>query len=86
MPKRVKKTIRKPRKDVNQGAVDLVALTTRDREDDFQVQLKAYMSELGRRGGTISGERRMTNLTGEQRRDIASKAARAMWAKRRRKA
>src|SRR3954462_5966484 len=46
-------------------------------------QLSAYMSDLGRRGGRVSGARRMKNLSDEQRRDIAAKAARAMWQKRR---
>jgi hypothetical protein len=41
--------------------------------------LKAYMSALGRRGGTISGARRMTNLTPLQRQRIARNAARVRW-------
>lgn len=46
-------------------------------------ELRAYMRALGTRGGKVSGARRMTNLTKEQRQEIASKAARAMWEKRR---
>lgn len=40
----------------------------------------AYMSALGKRGGKVSGARRMTNLSDEQREAIALKAARARWA------
>jgi len=36
---------------------------------------------LGRRGGLKSGEARMQKLTPEQRRQLASKAARTRWAK-----
>jgi hypothetical protein len=53
---------------------------------DFDAQYKAHMVKLGKRGGQVSGARRMQNLSAEQRREIASKAARAMWAKRRKAA
>lgn len=43
--------------------------------------LSAYMSALGKRGGQVSGAKRMTNLSDEQRQTIALKAARARWAK-----
>lgn len=49
---------------------------------DFSEQLSAYMSKLGRKGGQASGKRRMSNLTEQERREIASKAARARWAAR----
>lgn len=38
---------------------------------------------LGRRGGLIGGRARADSLTPEQRREIATKAARARWDKRR---
>jgi hypothetical protein len=41
----------------------------------------AYMSALGRKGGTISGARRMANLTPKQRQASARHAARARWNK-----
>lgn len=44
--------------------------------------LSAYLSEIGRKGGQVSGSRRMTNYTPEDRRRIALIAARARWAKR----
>lgn len=86
MPKQVKKPTRKRLpKDVNQHAAALVALTTEERESspviDFDALYRAHMSKLGKKGGDISGERRMS-LPVEVRRRVASTAARAMWAKR----
>jgi hypothetical protein len=54
--------------------------------DPFEVQYKARMSELGRKGGKVGGKRRMQTLTPERRTLIALKAARTRWAKRRRSA
>lgn len=90
MPKRLKKPVRPKRpKDVNQWAHQLVRESTEEPEAaqalDFAAQLKAYMSMLGQKGGKVSGKRRMQNLSDEQRQDIALKAARARWAKRRKK-
>ena len=42
---------------------------------------RAYMTALGRKGGQVSGARRMTNLSAKQRQTIARTAARARWAK-----
>lgn len=42
---------------------------------------RAYMKILGRKGGQVSGARRMTNRTPKQRQALARKAARARWAK-----
>jgi hypothetical protein len=39
------------------------------------------MTALARKGGRVSGSRRMTNLTPKQRQTIARKAAKARWAK-----
>lgn len=87
MLKRLKKA--RAVSDPNQFAKQLVALTTTDRDvpelppaPKPPKGLRDYMRKLGKRGGVVSGARRMTNLTDEQRREIASKAARAMWAKR----
>jgi hypothetical protein len=86
MPKRLKKTAR-PR-DVNQLASHLVRITTEQEapKPKISTELRAYMKALGKRGGIVSGQRRMTNLTADERHKIASKAALAMWAKRRKKA
>jgi hypothetical protein len=40
---------------------------------------RAYMAILGKKGGRVSGARRLTNLTPKQRSAIAQKAARARW-------
>ena len=39
------------------------------------------MSEMGKKGGKISGKRRMKNIPPERRREIALKAAQARWKK-----
>lgn len=44
--------------------------------------VREYMAALGRKGGKVSGAKRMDNLTDRQRREIALKAARARWKKR----
>ncbi len=86
MPKRVKK--RRASRDVNEIAFDLGRQTAALMEGPvaeqptFKAQLSAYMSKLGAKGGKVSGARRLENLTDEQRRKIASDAARARWAKR----
>jgi hypothetical protein len=88
MPKPVKKK-RNPPKDINQWARHMVEQSTAEPELEAPpaidpTALSAYMSALGRKGGKASGALRMTNLTDDQRSEIASKAARAMWAKRKR--
>ena len=82
MPKRLKKDARP--KDVNQLAHHIVRLSTEGAEDDEVAPkppkgLSAYMSALGKRGGKVSGALRMSNLSDEQRKAIALKAARARW-------
>jgi hypothetical protein len=41
------------------------------------------MSKMGRKGGKIGGKRRLETLTDQQRSEIASAAAKARWAKKR---
>jgi len=45
-------------------------------------EIHRVMSMLGKKGGQVSGSRRMENLSDEQRSRIAYKAAKARWAKR----
>jgi hypothetical protein len=47
----------------------------------FEAQFRARMAELGRKGGKVSGARRMENLSSEKRRAIAKLAARTRWTK-----
>jgi hypothetical protein len=42
---------------------------------------REYFRQEGARGGRIGGKKRASNLTPEQRRESARKAARARWAK-----
>jgi hypothetical protein len=86
MPKPVKKAAKKARPDVNEIAFDLVRRSTEESQPEapastleFKGQLSAYMSKLGQKGGRESGKRRMDNLSEQQRRDIASHAARKRW-------
>jgi len=41
--------------------------------------ISQYMAEIGRKGGRISGRNRMKNLSKNERRRIAAKAAKARW-------
>jgi general stress protein YciG len=86
MPKPVKKA-KRPSSDPNRRAHQLMqehleragAMTTEPHGDTFEDQFRARMAELGRKGGKVSGARRMKNLTDEQRQEIAARAARARW-------
>ncbi len=75
MPKRS----RMPR-DPNQLAKAVVDFATGQRKADPTPPAKDPAAvELGRRGGLIGGKARAAKLTPEERRDSASKAARARW-------
>jgi len=71
MPKR-------SRKDVNILASDIARQAT--QETDTQGKNPAAVA-LGRLGGLKGGKARARKLTPEQRKDIATKAARARWSK-----
>jgi hypothetical protein len=85
MPKPVKK--RRPSNDPKVLAFDMVRRSLEAQETptpavpDFKEQLSAYMSKLGKKGGKASGAKRM-EMPADERRAIASKAARARWRKR----
>lgn len=88
MPKRISKTNKRkivPFEDVNQAAFRIVQQSTAETEPKPEVVdralLSKVMSQMGRKGGRISGKRRMVNLTAEKRREIALKAAQARWMK-----
>jgi predicted transcriptional regulator len=93
MPKLVKQTkhtkpTRRP-SDPSLWARQLVDESTSESETAtlptiHPAALSAYMSAIGRKGGKIGGKRRLETLTDERRSEIASQAARAMWAKRKR--
>lgn len=78
MPKRS----RMPR-DPNQLAKAVVDFATGQRQPDPTPPAKnAAAVELGRLGGQIGGARRAANMTPDERRDSARKAALARWSKR----
>jgi hypothetical protein len=80
MPKRLKKAL----SDENQAAFAVVEQLTKASESpSFEEQFRARMKALGRKGGKASGARRMTNLTAEQRSEIALRAAEKRWEKER---
>lgn len=43
--------------------------------------LREHFSKLGKKGGPKGGKARMANLTDDERKNLASKAATARWAK-----
>ncbi len=43
--------------------------------------LSAYMAAMGRKGGQIGGKRRLKTMTKEERRKVATKAAKTRWKK-----
>lgn len=67
MPKPLKKTAPETR------------LATPAQGAEFEVQFRARMADLGRKGGKVSGAKRM-EMPADKRREIALKAAQARWA------
>jgi hypothetical protein len=43
--------------------------------------ISRVMADMGRKGGRIGGKRRLVTLSDKRRREIATKAAKARWAK-----
>lgn len=85
MPKRVKQQ-KRPRRDVNQWARQMVDESTAEPDSEAPAPiapaaLSAYMSALGRKGGTIGGKRRLVTMTQEERSAVGLKAAKARWKK-----
>ncbi len=85
------KRTKRPPLDPNLSGVDMVRRSLEAHDEpaqakSFQAELSSYMSQLGRKGGKVSGAKRLENFTEEQRITIASKAARTRWDKPRQKA
>ena len=80
MPKRSRT---EPREDVNQIAARMVEHVVEATEPDLSDEniRKQLARALGRLGGLRGGPARAAKLTKEQRRESASKAARARWQK-----
>lgn len=80
MPKRPSRRKRAEEiKDFNQLA-KFVDETTEEKPADKETVSKV-MSQMGKKGGKVSGERRMQNIPPAKRSEIALKAARARWDK-----
>lgn len=82
MPKRIKHSKRP--KDMNQLARQLVEHSASQPPETMQlgthyVSISEYMAAIGRKGGQIGGKRRLKTMTVEQRREAATKAAKARW-------
>jgi len=60
-----------------------VQLSTQEPEEQkiSRSLISRVMSQMGKKGGKVSGKRRMTNISPERRREIALKAAQARWSK-----
>lgn len=77
MPKPLKKTA----KPSAARAVESDSTVTSLTGEPFEEQFRARMAELGRKGGRVSGSKRM-EMPALERREIAMKAAKARWIKR----
>jgi len=75
-----------PKLDTVQNALRVVRESTGQEPATVQTILSdaklrsKIMAEMGRRGGQVGGKRRLETMTTEQRRKVASKAAKTRWA------
>lgn len=67
-----------PKKDFSQVAFDVVQQATGEKP---KPPAKTAKQEAGRKGGLKGGAARMADMTEEQRRELALKAAGARWNK-----
>ena len=81
VPKRISSKIR----DMNQIAAAVLSLTTSDAANADKAILSKVMAEMGRKGGKIGGKRRLETMTAAQRKRVAKKAAKARWAKKKKR-
>jgi hypothetical protein len=80
MPKPIKH--KKRPTDTNQLAHHLVGLSTESPAPSVPFNLSDYMSGIGRKGGKIGGKRRLETMTAKERKQVAAKAARTRWGRR----
>ncbi len=76
MPKRSSKKL-----DATQNARRVVLESIESAEEISLSIVSQVMASMGRKGGLIGGKRRLETMTAEQRRDVASNAAKKRWAK-----
>jgi hypothetical protein len=68
--------------DFNQTAFRLVRAATGEPVEDGPAEPNAAAAKLGRKGGRVGGNARAKSLSARKRRLIATKAAAARWARR----
>jgi hypothetical protein len=83
MPKRIRKH---PEDEVQAGITAVQASVSEKPKRDSPPKLtkslvSQLMAQIGRKGGRVGGKRRAEHMTPEQRRESASRAARARWGK-----
>ncbi len=83
MPKRTSKPAKL---DTVQNARHVVLESVESAETVSLSVVSQVMAEMGRKGGQIGGKRRLETMTGAQRTRAAKKAAKARWAKAKKKA
>ncbi len=71
-----------PKKDLNQIAANIAALTTRTKIKEENAKNPAAVA-LGRLGGLKGGKARAESLSATKRKAIAKKAAESRWNKKR---
>jgi hypothetical protein len=84
MPKRsstTRKVTRLPQRDVNQLARSVISRLEQIAEENPGKNPAAVA--LGRKGGLKGGRARMDSMTPEERRKLATKAAKARWSTKR---
>ncbi len=69
-----------PKKDLNQIAANIVALTTGTKVKEEVAKNPAAVA-LGRLGGLKGGKARADSLSASKRKEIARKAAKSRWSK-----
>jgi hypothetical protein len=66
-------------KDPNKLAYEIMRIST--EEPDKRSPISKYLSEIGKKGGLKGGPARKKALSAKKRKEIARKAARTRWAK-----
>jgi hypothetical protein len=66
-------------RDLNQNAARVAALATGDAPAPKRKRKNPAAVALGRKGGLKGGKARAASLSADERREIASRAARARW-------
>ncbi len=86
MPKRIHTSVSAdPNVLAHQSVQAIAALSGESTRDVPPDVLHLVMSAMGRKGGQIGGKRRLETMTDQERTAAALKAARARWAKKKRK-